>query len=84
MAGAGQVVEAGLVARGGADEGVGQVVGEGRAAELVVDDAQQRSLAAQPQHGLDEIGTFDAVDPRGAEDHGVRAEFEDGALARLL
>ena len=53
---------------GDLDERVGEVAGERRAAELVVDDAQRVALAGEAEHGRDEVPAVAAEQPGGADD----------------
>src|ERR1700741_2936877 len=51
----------------------GNVAGMGRAADLVVDDADRVALAAQSQHGAYEIRAAWAENPGSAQDRVTRA-----------
>ena len=63
------------------DERLGEVAGEGRAADLVVDHPH---LGPQPEHRLDEVLAAGAEQPRGARDEVARVGLGRRALAREL
>src|SRR5205085_4468629 len=54
----------------------GQVVGEGRAPDLVVDDPHGVAGGKAVQHRLDEVPPVPAAEPRGADDRVGRAQLE--------
>jgi hypothetical protein len=66
------------------DGGIGKVVGEGRRAMLVGDDAQLRPFLAEAQHGLDEVVAMRRADPGGAEGHAARLRQVQQQLAGEL
>ena len=66
------------------DDGLGGVGRRGRAAALIVDDAEPVALGAEPQHRLDEIAADRAVDPRRPQDDMAVEALGDGGVARRL
>ncbi|MNH02189.1 hypothetical protein D3C79_614210 [compost metagenome] len=62
---------------------IGQQLGTGWRAELVIDNRHLATLFANTQHGLGKVGTTGGVDPAGAKNQVTSAE-SDGLFPRQL
>jgi hypothetical protein len=60
---------------------VGQQVGAGGCAELVVDDVQRLALGRQLEHGAREVAAARGINPARAQDQMAAAAGADGVLA---
>ena len=78
------VLRAGLQVADGVRGDVGQQVGTGGCAPLVVDDGQALALLCQAQHGLGEVAAARGVDPAGAQDQVLATRLLDALLAFQL
>jgi len=63
---------------------VGDQLGTGGRAPLVVDHGQARLLARQAQHGAGKVAAARGVDPAGAQDQVATGAAQDGLLALQL
>ena len=69
---------------GDRDQRGSDIGGGGRTAALVRDDAQDRPLGPEPQHGFHEICSICPVHPGGPQDDVVRRRRPHGALGGFL
>ena len=81
---AGHVQDAALVAGREGQQRLGQMPGEGGAAQLVIHHPQLVALAPEREHRLDEVLASSTEQPGGADDQVVRVGLRGRALARGL